>query len=171
MFFMQAVQAPVIVRVDNRVFFVPKMTMDEMVEWGLHLVTQRFELNTANMDEGQKREYLTFYPIVPPNLQEMALHVRTVAGIQHVLTTCLSNKDVKGFMVDDKGKPDPKRPVPNLNEQEIAQLIASSGIGRGAALAWELADMRDVSKEDPGRKTPFPGSGEGDPLTSSEKAD
>lgn len=152
MFFLQAAQAPVAVRIENRVYYLPKMTMDDLIAWGMDIVTRRVETITADMEDAKKHEYLSFYPITAPNIQEMSVHVRTVEGIKRVITQCFSSPDVKGFMVDEKGAVLRKDPVPPPTEQEISEWIVSSGIGRCAALAWELADMRDVSQENPSPK-------------------
>lgn len=170
MFFMQAAQAPVAVRIQDRVYYVPKMTMDELVAWGLDVVNERVQRITANMDDGRKREHLTFYPVVEPNLQEMSTLVRTVSGIKKVVTQCMSSADVQGFQVDKYGKVDRSKSVPRPTEQEVAEWVVSSGVGRLTALAWELADLRDVAQENPYPDAVEPIKESGDPLTTREKA-
>jgi len=170
MFFLQAAQAPVAVRIEDKVFYVPKMTMDELVNWGLDIVTARVSSITQDMDDGRKREYLTFYPIVAPNLQEMGMQVRTVEGIKKVVRQCFLNAAVQGFQVDPRTQqPDRDKQVAKPTEQQVDEWIVNSGVGRLAGLAWELADLRDVSQENP-NPTPKGIPSDGDPLTKREKA-
>lgn len=141
MFFLQAAMAPVQVRYLNGIYNVPKMNMDELIIWALEVRQERVEAQTANMEDGQRREHMALYPPIEPDLKEMHILVGTPSGIKKVLRTCLP----KAAGVHYKTK----KPIPPLNEQQIEELIISNSAGRQSGLAWELIDIRDTSQINP----------------------
>lgn len=143
MLFLQAAQAPVIVKLGEELLTIPKYTMEDIVEWGQGLADQRAEAATAEMDEVKRREFYTFYPPTPPPLEELKRLLRTPPGITDVVTKCLMRaKRSKG------GKA-----LPAYGEEEVKELLRTNGVGRLGGLAWILADIDEGSiYEDPAIK-------------------
>jgi hypothetical protein len=141
MFFLQAAMAPVPLRYKQGIYQVPKMMMDELIVWATEVRTERLELATSDMGDGQRREHMALYPPTEPDIKEMSLLVNTPSGIKRVLRACLPK--AKGVHYKTK------QPIPELTDQEIEEIFNTNSTGRMAGLAWELIDIKDTSQVNP----------------------
>lgn len=146
MFLIQIGQRPVIVQYGDEKLQLQKFTLNDIISWGTSILESRIERDTATMDPVQKREFLHFYPPIPPTMQEMKQLVRTPMGISHVVATCLGHA--------------------GLTPDQIRGFIKDAGTGRCAMIAWELSDL----EENLGYKNqPTKDEDSADPLTSTGK--
>lgn len=121
MFFLQASQSPVLVKLwDGTDVTIQKFTIDDCIQWGAEIRDQRILVATKGMSEGVRREFLTFYPPVPPDLNEIRRMVRTAEGSKYIVGKCLSRC---------------KLPADTL------QKILGGSTAQLSKLAWELADI------------------------------
>lgn len=141
MFFLQAAMAPVPVRWKDRIYNVPKMTMDELVVWATEVRQERLEVVTADMNENQRREHLAMYPPIEPDLQEMNRLASTPSGIRKILRTCLPK--AAGVVIKTQ------QACQSLTDQEIEELFMTNSLGRLSGIAWELIDIKDTSQVNP----------------------
>jgi len=140
MYFLQAAQAPVLVKFGDKLLRVPKYPMSEVVNWATEIMEQRTEQKISGLDEMQAREYLTMYPEVQPNLDEMRRRLRTPEGITRVMTYCLLQAEVI-----NEGTKQPTGE--KLDEATVEQILKDNGGGRLAGITWELGDLDDTSAQ------------------------
>lgn len=161
MFLLQAAQAPVIAQFGDRILTIPKFTMNDVIAWGAAQSEKDTDRATKDMDEMKKREYLAYYPPIPPDLQDLKKRIRTPEGAMEVMKICLAKAKVT------IGNSAPMAP---LTAEEIEQIIAANGTGPITFLGWKLADLDETAlKLAPVKKPVPPEDTEADPLTSGGK--
>lgn len=156
MYFLQAAQTPVTVKLGDRTLTIPKYELSEVMIWADEIEKSRTEELTAGLDDIKAREWKAYYPPIPPDMAEMKRMLRTIPAIQRVCRTCLLNATVTG--------PNGQN-LPKLMDADVEALFKSNGTGRLAGLAWVLADLTDDSlSSDPsvkeGADDPLKGTGQ-----------
>ena len=150
MFFLQAGQAPVTIQSSNGTQYqIPKFTVDDFMKWGSTIMTKRVEESIKGLSDGMRREFLAFYPPVPPDMQDMRKMARSPEGVKYIVNTCLTKARVDG------------NPLPS----DVILAVLNNGLGTLELLAWQLADLDPVA---PAKPTPVDKDVNQDPLTSSE---
>lgn len=153
MFFLQISRAPITVQIGKKLKArVPRFTLDEVVAWGQEVYQQNLDQITKEMTDVKRREYLTFYQPVPPDIQGMKTYLRTPEGIRQVIRRCLAKADI----LDDQGAARSK-----LTSEQIEKLLKTNGTGRLAGLALILADLdeQSIQSDEPEDSDPLPESG------------
>jgi hypothetical protein len=130
MYFVQATQAPISVTLaDGRVLSVPKLTLRQMGQWASEISDARHAQEIEGLSDLQKREHARFYPKAPPTTGELRGLVRTIQGIEKIVSMTFSKA--------------------GLSSDEISEILDSNGVGTFEALAAELADLDDTSQRRP----------------------
>lgn len=133
MFFLQASKAPVAVTIEDEVYLVPKMRMKDIAEWGARIKAEKVDKLTAGMDGTKRQEYLTFYDVPMPDINEFRALSVTLDGADYILKTQLAKART------DAGKA--------ITVQEIEELLDSIPLGTKAQLAYTIGDMADTSQK------------------------
>lgn len=130
---LQAAGMPVLVGYGKGVkLSIPKFTMEDIVTLSAKIQEERISSQTNGMDDGQRMQFLAFYPPLPPDMQEIKRYVRTPAGMSYVCETCLPRATRK-----ESGVPD--RP---LSGEEISVIIKKGPSVLGP-LSWAVADLEE----------------------------
>lgn len=142
MFFLQAVQAPVLATIvhpgGRTVLSIPKLQMDDLVTWMVEYKATQLEKQTEGLDDARKREYEKFYGAIEPDINQISALVRTPEGTKNVVRMTFPNATkVKGPDFDF------------VTQDGINTLIKTNGFGRLFSLVIELADLADKSLIDP----------------------
>lgn len=146
MHFLQAFMAPVEIKMLDRVVLVPKMTMSETITWSQEIMEARLDQVTSDMDANRRNEYLTFYPPVAPNFNELAREIRTAQGARDVVDRC-RKRGVKAYKVNPNT--DKREDAPAPTEEEWSQILDHGSPHAIVLLAIDLADLEDRSKPPP----------------------
>lgn len=133
MFFLQASKAPVAVTIEDEVYLVPKMRMKDVTEWGAKIQSAKEAQLTAGMDATKRQEYLTFYGVPMPDINEFRALSVTLDGADYILKTQLA----KARTEDGRA----------MTVQDIDILLDSIPLGTKAQLAYTIGDMADTSQK------------------------
>ena len=164
MLFLQATMSPVVVILGDKILHVPKMQIDHHIVKGAEISAARTAEATKGLDEIRRREYLTFYPPVQPDIVEMRRFVATPEGIRWVIETMLPYAKVYKRKEDDTAGSE----LPSITSEEVIRLFTTCGTGRFYGIAREIADLTDTSMIDPFPKPAMSQNGSDDPLKQSE---
>lgn len=138
MFFLRAMQAPVLVTVGEKVLTIPKFTLDDAVVWASEVQAERDAFATKDMDDVRKREFRMMYPSIPPDLGELRKLLLGIPGAKRVVQSCMwKATDQNGVILD--------KPF-------VDNLININGGSRLYLLAKELSDLHEDILTDPNQK-------------------
>lgn len=154
MFFLQAAQADVAIRLGKYKFLVPKFEMDDVVQWGVEVAETQNELHTRDFDEVRKQEWNAFYGRMSLTFDELKRLLRTPLGVEKVFKTCM--KKAKVFKVTQeaipadvakrtKARPEKVVEAPALTDEQVEAVYKVNGPGRLSGFVWVLADLDDTS--------------------------
>lgn len=139
MFFLRAMQAPVIVTVGDRVLTIPKFTLDDSVAWASEIQAERDASALEGMDDTRKREFRMMYPSIPPDIGELRKLLLGIPGAKRVVFSCLSKAKDQASLL--------------MTSEEVNSLIQANGAARLYLLAKELSDLYEDISTDPNQKT------------------
>lgn len=123
--------------------------MKEALAWASEIMDADVARITEGMEDSRKREWLFYYPPIPPDLTRMKAMLKTLPGIEKVVRHCFNKA--------------------GITTEEIDGIIESNGWGSMSIVAREFADFDDTSGKLSPPKPEDQEERTGDPLTNSEK--
>jgi hypothetical protein len=194
MFLLQSLQAPfpfMLARQDNSgvpeyIIEAAKYTLDEGIAWGAVLAERARTKQKEGLNAKEQRDFDIMYPPYPLSLGDIKRALLTPEGAKEVVGVCMDRAKVWNVKLVDKievklgrkfkvSVPEKGEPVTDAAKlQEIkSRVLNGNGTGALTQLAWELADIHDLTPEAPiveeltdeqkeQGKDPLPLTGKGD---------
>ena len=157
MHFSEATDAPIILDTGSRKIAVPRFGLKDFSLWAAELDAERreqFDKGIAEMPEPKDRfHFRNTYRIFPTDIDTCMIYVRSPAGTQRVIDTCLARArtvERDGQRVDEPLAPEEVAALKEANQDQLPEL------------ANLLAGARPQPKA--GTNGDGKGEGTGDPL-------
>jgi hypothetical protein len=138
MFLEQAIQSPLVIKVGNERWSVPKLAMSDWAQLGQVIDAARMDVATRGMAPHVRLQLVSFYGFLPTTIEQLRAVAGSPAAVQFIPDHCLARARV--IERDGVALPAPAAVPPERLQEVLATITPESRY----ALAMALTDAGDA---------------------------